>query len=238
MRKFTMLALAAILVTAGCTPGEEAPAPSPSPSVTPSPSPASSPEPEPSPSPTATTEPPPAALDCPGWDDGLDESGLAAIDFHRYAGICIGMSFAEASATYAGPPLTGHDYCPWVAPIVDIPEIGLYISAISYPEAPGEEIWLFRMMFLEDPAVAPDYEMPTTSKGATIGAMEGDIGSWYEGGSLITFEDYARGMRTQWVAYGPGGNSMTFDLVGGIVTEMAWGQNIAAGGPIGEICAL
>lgn len=231
MKRITVLALAVALALTACTDSdpEATPSPSPSPSLTPSPS--ISPTPSPSPSPVVE------AL-CPGWDDGLDEEGVAAIDFNRYAGICLGMSFAEASATYAGPPLVGEDYCPWVTAIVEVDDLGLYVHAYTFPEDPGEEIWLFKMIWLDDPAIAWSHDLPAHADGGTIGAMEGDIFAWYPTGSMVTHDDPSRGMRTQWVVPGPNNTAIAFDLTEGVVSEMSWGNRITGGGPWGELCAI
>src|SRR5688572_30447462 len=88
------------LALSACQGAEAEPSASPSDSPPPMPSPVF--EEPPSPMPSVVD---PVALDCPTWDDGLVEDGPAPIAANRYAGICAGMSFAEGSMTYGGPPL-------------------------------------------------------------------------------------------------------------------------------------
>lgn len=224
----------AVLSLAACMAGAD-PSASPSATESPSTSPSASPTLETSPTPSATSSDSPtatAALDCPPWDDGYHPDGPAAIDFHRYAGMCVGMSFAEASDTFAGPPLVGEASCPWVATIVASGD--LYISAISDPAAPGDEILFFHAIYYEDPAAA--VEVPTTAEGITIGSSGPEVYGAYPSAFENAFEDVSRGPRTQIVVPGPAGMGLVFDLRDGLVWEITWGEGLDDG-VSGEFCA-
>lgn len=234
-----MLARIAVTVTvvlalAACTPGSEPSAsPSDTASLTAAPTPSATVSPSATPSPSASGSPTAAALDCPPWDDGYHPDGPAAIDFHRYAGICVGMSFTEASGTFAGPPLEGDPSCPWVTTIVEAGD--LYISAISDPDAPGDAIMFFHALYYADPAAAT--EMPATAEGIMIGSSEAEVYAAYPGAFENTFEDISRGPRTQIVVPGPAGMGLVFDLSDGLVWEITWGDGLDDGVG-GEFCAL
>ena len=199
---------------------------------------------EASPSPTVSDSPTPmpsvvdpVALDCPTWDDGLEEAGPAPIAANRYAGICAGMSFAEASMTYGGPPLVGVDVCPWITQIVAQDDPGLYVEAVSEPDAPGEDIFMFRMTWLGDPASASMYEVPATAEGITIGSSAAQVLAAYPVGQSIVREDMAAGTRDQIVVPVTADYSYVFDVTGGLVNTMYWGERLSAGAQA-ELCAL
>ena len=230
-RLVSLAAASALALTlAACTsPGSE---PTVSDSPTPMPSPVFSDSPTPMPSPVDPVE-----LDCPTWDDGLVEDGPAPIAANRYAGICAGMSFTEASGTYGGPPLAGYDYCPWVAPIVQQDDPGMYIEAISDPGAPGEEIFMFRFSWLADPAAASSYEVPRTAEDITIGSTAAEVHAAYPVGQAIVFDDMALGPRDQIVVPVTSEYTYVFDVTGGLVNTMYWGKSLSAGATA-ELCAL
>lgn len=237
--KTSRLAIAAVtsllaLTLAGCT-GGGTPAPSETPSATASGTPGPSPSvtPEPSEAPEVLAD----ALECPSWDDGLDESGLEPIAGNRYAGICVGMSFEEASGTFAGPPLMGTEYCPWITEIVAMPDPGLYVEAISSPEAPGDRIFMFRMTWLGDPMAAPAYERPFTVEGASVGTGAAQVLSLYPTATQIVREDMAAGTREQIVVRVTADLSYVFDVTGGLVNTVYWGEGLEDGAQA-ELCAL
>ncbi|MFO7244926.1 MAG: hypothetical protein DIU73_008620 [Actinomycetes bacterium] len=233
MKRLVPLALVSgsLLVVAGCT--TPAADPSPSPTVTASPVVTESPSPEPSPEPTSDA----VELDCPTWDDGLDESGLAPIAANRYAGICAGMSFEEASGTYAGPPLTGHEFCPWLAPIVAIDDPGLYVDAVSRPDAPGAEIFLFRMAWYGDLAAASSFEVPRNAEGISVGSTTAEVLAAYPGATQVSVDDMALGPREQIVVPVTDEYTYVFDVTDGRVSFMYWGEGISSGATA-ELCAL
>lgn len=232
-RILALLTVAAITATlAACTPPAAEPSPSASDSPTPMPSPVFSDSPTPMPSPVD-----PVALDCPTWDDGLVEDGPAPIAANRYAGMCAGMSFAEASGTYPGPPLTGYEYCPWVAPIVAQDDPGMYIEAISDPGTPGESIFMFRFSWMADPSTASSYEIPYTAEGISIGSTAVEVLGAYPVGQSIVFDDMALGPRDQIVVPVTSEYTYVFDVTGGLVNTMYWGQSLSAGATA-ELCAL
>lgn len=216
-----------------CGPG--APEPSPSPSPEPSVSVTASPTPTPEPSPSVTAAP--GELDCPGWDDGLDESGIAPIAANRYAGICVDMSFTEASGTFGGPPITGDPYCPWIANVVWVEEYAFIVNAVTEYENPGERIWMFRMAWWGDPADMAGFELPTTAEGITLGSTTAQVLAAFPGGSMVGIEDMSLGPRQQWLAPVNDQYGYIFDVTDGYVSIMYWGERLA-GGTNAEICAL
>jgi hypothetical protein len=236
MKTTRILAFAAasalVLAVSACTSPTAEPSPSASDSPTPMPSPVFSDSPTPLPSPVD-----PVALDCPTWDDGFVEDGPAPIAANRYAGICAGMSFAEASMTYAGPPLVGVEFCPWITQIVAQDDPGLYVEAVSDPGAPGDDIFMFRMTWLADPATASSYEMPRTAEGITIGSTSAEVLAAYPVGSSIVFDDMALGPRDQIVVPVTSEYTYVFDVTDGLVNTMYWGENLSAGATA-ELCAL
>lgn len=213
------------------TPTTSPPSSSPSPSASASATPASTPAPSASTSPTAA--PDWSALDCPPYDDGYDPT-YVAVEPHRYASICLGMSFAEASATIPGPPLQSDAQCPWYADIVVADP--LFVAAITDRDDPGESIQLLRASYLDDPAAAPPLEMPATAEGITIGSTTADVLTAYPGASEISVEDPARGVREQIVAPQSAGLAYVFDITSGVVSEMTWGAGLEDG-IAGEYCA-
>lgn len=232
------LALAATtLVLAGCTPSTE---PSASPSTDLSASPSA--EPSTAPSPTDTSGPSPtdtsaSGTDCLFFDPASEGMGQPAIDFNRFAGICVGMSFPEAEAA-SFMDVSGVPECPWVATVVSDDDIGLYVNAISDNEEPGAEIRFFVMYWFGDPVDASSYEMPALESGVTIGTTEGTLLVEYPTAEQIIFDDISRGERYQRVVAGPDGTSINFDIVDGYVSEISWGWGLGDGGPNGELCAL
>jgi hypothetical protein len=162
--------------------------------------------------------------------------GLAAIDFDRFAGVCVGMDYPEAGAAM-GMDFGGIAACPWVAEIASDDGIGLYVTAMSSYDDPGASINFFRLAWLNDPAAAGSYEMPATHEGITIGSTLAQLQAAYPSATHYEIDDYARGMRDEWVVLGTGGNEYIFDVVDGLVSEINWGQ-LQPTGIQGEYCAL
>jgi hypothetical protein len=162
--------------------------------------------------------------------------GLAAIDFNRFAGVCVGMNYPEAGEAMA-IDFAGVAACPWVAEIVSDDGLGLYVTAMSSYDDPGASITFFRMAWLNDPAAAASYEMPGTPEGITIGSTLAQLQAAYPSATHYAIDDYARGPRDEWVVLGPAGNEYIFDVIDGLVSEVNWGQ-LQPGGIQGEYCAL
>ena len=231
MKRTLVLAAALALVLAGCTTPSE-PSPSPTPVVTPSETPVPSETPSPTPSDSLT----PVSYDCPAWDDAVDDGG-PAITPTGYAGICLGASFADAEAR-TGAPISPVEVCPWYGQIVADDELGFFVSAISYPEEPGEFIWVFSLVWLGDPASALSYEMPATAEGISVGSTIDNVKHAYPDAREIFFDDPSRGERHQIVVDNGDDLSFNFDLQDDVVSEITWGIGIGDGGPRGELCAL
>jgi hypothetical protein len=170
------------------------------------------------------------------WNDASAEGGLASIDFNRFAGICVGMDYTQASAA-AGYDIAGNPSCPWVTYIVSDDANGFYLTALSAVEDPGAAIDFFRMAWLNDPATASSYEMPATAEGITIGSTLAQLQAAYPSATYYAIDDYARGPRDEWVVLGPNGNEYIFDVTDGLVSELNWGQ-LQPTGIQGEYCAL
>ncbi len=236
-RRMLLVAAAAALLVA-CS-GANSPSEVPSPSdtaMTTSPTPT---EPAPSPT-TASTDAevsaePSSVLGCPSsWDDGLHEDGLSTIDMNRYADICVGESFDDASAVPGVQQLVGEPMCPWVGPIVDAGD--LYIAAISGVDDPGAEIDIFRAIWLGDMA-AIEPGMPTTAEGIGIGSPVADVYTAYPDAFELVLDDPSRGERTEIVVPGPATLGYVFDAREGMVAEITWGVGMDDG-VAGEFCAL
>lgn len=242
MRRTTtvVFVVAAALALGACsssTPDLTATTHSPSPSFTATTSP--TPSPSPSPLPASTTSPatsgPPVGNPCD--TPGASTAGLPAIDFNRYVDICLGMSFSEASAAMPGPAVAGEAMCPWYAELLSVDPPGLYVAAVTYPENPSDEIFLFRMIWTGDPADAASFAAPATQAGISVGATTAQVNAAYPTATAVTIDDPARGPRNQLVVAGPAGNSIVFDVTSGRVDAMYWGKRIASGAA-GELCAL
>lgn len=240
--RIVVFAVTAALTLGACssgTPDLTATTHSPAPSFTATTSTTPSPSPSPSPSPKSTTSPatfgPPVGNPCD--TPGASAAGLPAIDFNRYVDICLGMSFSEASAAMRGPTVAGEAMCPWYAEILTIDDPGLYVAAVSYPEKPGDEIFLFRMIWDGDPADAASFAAPATQAGISVGSTKADVKAAYPSANAVTIDDPSRGPRNQLVVAGPAGNSMVFDVTSGRVDAVYWGKRIASGAA-GESCAL
>ena len=223
------LAAAAFATTAlaGCTstPTETSPSASPSPSVTHTAT----------PSPSATPSETAAAAECPTWSDDPDYAA-AAIGPISFAGVCVGQSFDEAIAT--GAPITAPEQCPWYGQLVAQDDPGFYVTALSDPSDPGARISFFIMYWFADPADAASFEMPRTAEGITIGSTADEVMAAYPTANEVTFDDIARGSRTQLVVPTSATTTYNFDVVDGVVTEISWGEGLGEGGPNGDLCAL
>jgi hypothetical protein len=173
-------------------------------------------------------------LDCEGWDDASGDA--SAIGFYRFAGICVGMSFDEAEASAPGLTINVPSACPWYGEIVS--EEPLYVIGLSGPDAPGDYISLFILRWTDDIANVRPLEMPRTERGLTIGNTRDDVLAAYPDAVEVTTQDPARGERTQLVVTDRLGFSYAFDIEGGLVTEIAWGEGLSNGGPYGDLCSL
>ncbi|MGC4175695.1 hypothetical protein [Demequina sp.] len=220
----------AALVLAGCSSSPDATSASPSPSdaVTTA---SATPSPSVTPSPTETA----TAMDCPTWTDDPDYTA-AAIGPSSFAGVCIGQSFAEAEAT--GAPVTAPESCPWYGQIVAQDDPGFYVTALSDPSDPGGRINFFIMYWYADPADAASYEMPRTAEGITVGSTVDEVMAAYPTASEVSFDDIARGARTQLIVPTSESTSYNFDIVDGVVTEVSWGEGLMDGGPNGDLCGI
>lgn len=231
-------ALALGACSAGSTPDLAATTHSPSPTPTATTSPTPSPSPSPSPSPGGTTPSasgPPAGNPCD--TPGVTAQGLPAIDFNRYANICLGMSFTQASNAMPGPTVAGQPECPWYAEVLAIDNPGLYVAAVTYPDNPGGEIFLFRMIWTGNLADAASFDAPATQAGISVGSTTAEVNAAYSSATAVTIDDPARGPRDQLVVAGTSGNSIVFDVTSGRVDAMYWGERIS-NGAAGELCAL
>src|SRR4029079_5030025 len=103
---------------------------------------------------------------------------------------------------------------------------------------PGASINFFIMYWYGDPADAASFEMPRTAEGITIGSTADEVSAAYPTASEVTFDDLARGPRTQLVVPTTADTTYNFDVVDGVVTEISWGEGLSEGGPNGDLCAL
>ncbi len=136
-----------------------------------------------------------------------------------------------------GPPIAGESYCPWYAEVLGVSDPGLYVAAVTDPDNPGDDIFLFRMIWLGDPADAASFAAPTTQEGISVGSTTAEVTAAYPSGTSVALDDPARGPRTQIVVDGTGGNSLAFDVTSGHVDTVYWGQGVESG-VAGELCAL
>ncbi|WP_291381382.1 hypothetical protein [Demequina sp.] len=236
-----VFAVAAALALGACSSGTPdltatTHSPSPTPTATASPTPSPSPSPSPSPADATPSASEPAAGN-PCNTPGVTAQGLPAIDFNRYANICLGMSFAQASNAMPGPTVAGQPECPWYAEVLSVDDPGLYVAAVTYPDNPGGEIFLFRMIWMGDPAAAAAFDAPATQEGISVGSTRAAVTAAYPSATAVTVDDPSRGPRDQLVAAGPAGNSLVFDVTSGRVDTVYWGKRIATGAA-GELCAL
>jgi hypothetical protein len=185
--------------------------------------------------PSATVSPPPTqpALDCPSYDDGPDLA-YVAIDGHRFASVCTGMTFEQASAALPGV-VEVRPQCTWVATLVEAAP--LYIEAVSTRDNPTGPIQFFRLAYIADPATAPPHEVPGTAEGVSIGSARSDVAAAYPAAFEAAHDDPLRGTRQQLVVQDTPGHWYVFDLVDDVVAEITWGKGIEAGVPI-EFCPL
>ena len=197
--------------------------------------PSASPTPSP-PAPTQTASGNTASGD-PCKDPSVSLVGLAGIDFDRYANICIGMSFAQASAAMEGPAIAGDASCPWYATVLEFGDPGLYVAAISDVDNPGNAIFMFRMTWQSDQASAVAFDAPATPADITVGSTTAQVKAAYPKGTVVSLNDLARGTRTQIVVSQPEGTSFVFDVTDGFVTDIYWGTGLSQGSG-GELCAL
>jgi len=200
-------------------------------SSSPSASPSASPSPSPSPSATA------AAAGDPCTDPSVSVVGLAAIDFDRYQGICLGMSFAQASAAMSGQDVTGETACPWYATVVAVADPGLYVGAMTRPDDPGADIYLFRMTWQGDQATAAGFDAPATAANISVGSTTAEVMAAYPSATAVVVDDIARGTRNHLLVQGPSSTTFDFDVTDGYVTDIYWGKGIPQG-VNGELCAL
>src|SRR5690606_36385096 len=114
---------------------------------------------------------------------------------------------------------------------------GLYVEAISSPEAPGDAIFMFRMSWLGDPSAAPNFEIPFTAEGISIGSTAAQVLAAYPDATQIVREDMAAGSRNQIVVAVTPQLTYVFDVTDGSVNTMYWGEQLAMGAQA-ELCAL
>jgi len=164
----------------------------------------------------------------------MEEGSLAPIDYNRFAGICIGMSFAEASAS-GTLAIEGAAECPWLAPVVEDDDLMYYVSILSDVETPGESIQFFLMRYYNDPATAVALEMAGTAEGIRIGSTEAELLAAYAGMTSESYTDDAGIDHDVYVSAGPDGNNYVFDMIDGRVGGMAWGDISTIPG---HVCAL
>lgn len=147
------------------------------------------------------------------------------------------MSFAEATQAMPGPTVAGQPECPWYAEVLSIDNPGLYVAAVTFPDNPGGEIFLFRMIWTGNPADAASFEAPATQAGVSVGSTTAEVNAAFPSATAVTIDDPSRGPRDQLVVAGPSGNSIVFDVTSGRVDAMYWGKRIS-NGAAGELCAL
>lgn len=181
-----------------------------------------------------TPEPPRAD---PCEDPSASASGLAPIAHNRYAEICVGMSFAEATTAMPGPIIAGRVECPWYATVLEAPDAGLYVSAVTKPDEPGEEIILFTMTWSGSLANAAVFPAPETAEGISVGSTTDEVSAAYPTASAVIVDDPALGTRHQLVVPGEGDTAIVFDVTQGRVSAVHWGVGLA-NGSIAEYCAL
>ncbi len=211
--------------------------PSPTAAATTSPTPTPSPSASPSPESTMSAATPGPPVGNPCNTPGASAESLPAIDFNRYANICLGMSFAQASNAMPGPTVAGQPECPWYAEVLAIDNPGLYVAAVTRPDSPGDDIFLFRMIWNGNLADAASFEAPATQAGISVGSTTSAVKAAYPAAIAVTVDDPSRGPRDQLVAAGPAGNSLVFDVTNGSVDTVYWGEGIE-NGAAGELCGL
>jgi hypothetical protein len=238
MQRKTLAALVGIaaLTLAGCDKGGD-PASSPTasaaatPTATASESPSPSPDASPSPAPSSTAEPNPCT------DPSVSAVGLPAIDFDRYQFFCIGMSFDEASATADWLTVTGDAACPWYSTVGEMSDYGFHVGAMTRPDAPGADIYLFRMTWEGTPADVAAFDPPATAANISVGSTIAEVTAAYPDAAAVVVDDLVRGPRNHLLVTGPSGGTYDFDVTDGSVTDMYWGMSIPQG-VNGELCAL
>ena len=226
------LAVVALSALGGCTPGGNG-----APTITVT-TPTASPSTPLSPTPTPVATPTPdstLAAACASYTDSPD-AATAAIDFNRFADVCLGMSYAEATAA-TGVPVVGETQCPWVTTLESDDSLGYYVTALSPVDTPGSEIWFFHMIWQSDPATATAYDLPRTPEGITIGSTVAQLMAAYPGATTLAVDDYSRGPRDERLVAGPDSTTYVFDITGGLVSELTWGHRLTMGAQ-GEYCAL
>lgn len=173
----------------------------------------------------------------PCEDPSASATGLAPIAHNRYAEICLGMSFAEATKAMPGPIIAGRVECPWYATVLEAPDAGLYVSAVTRPEEPGEEIILFTMTWSGSLANAAVFPAPETAEGISVGSTTDEVAAAYPKAKAVVVDDPALGTRHQVVVPGTDDTAIVFDVTEGRVSAVHWGTGLA-NGSIAEYCAL
>lgn len=162
---------------------------------------------------------------------------VASIAPDRYVSICLGMSFTEAGDAFPGPQIAGKAACPWLADVLAVEDRGLFISAITDPQAPSENIRMFRMTWTGDLDDARTFDAPKTAEGISVGSTRAAVVAAYPDASVVTVDDPALGEREQVVVSGGDGTAIAFDVTDGAVSAVYWGRGIQSGS-VSELCAL
>ncbi len=146
------------------------------------------------------------------------------------------MTFDQATAN--GTELTGEAQCPWYASPVADDSLGYYVNVLKSGDGASDTIYLFILRWFSDPATATGYDLPATPEGITIGSTRAATLAAYPTATEVSFDDMARGPRTQIVVPTGPDTTYNFDITDGVVTEISWGTGLSAGGPNGDLCAL
>lgn len=173
----------------------------------------------------------------PCTDPSVSLVGLPGLDYDRYANICLGMSFAQASGAMQGPAINGDAACPWYATLLDFGDPGLHVGAVTNPDNPGASIYMFRMTWQSDQQSAVDFDAPATPAGISVGSTTAEVKAAYPKAAAVVVNDPARGQRNQLVVAQPAGSAFAFDVTDGFVTDIYWGNGVSQGAG-GELCAL
>jgi len=147
------------------------------------------------------------------------------------------MSFAEATSAMPGPIIAGRVECPWYASVLEAPDPGLYVAAVTRQKEPGEEIILFAMTWSGSLANAAVFPSPATAEGISVGSTTDEVTTAYPKAKAVVVNDPTLGTRHQLVVPGAGDTAIVFDVTAGRVSAVYWGAGLAEGS-VAEYCAL